>query len=66
MMASTKIKTPLVVVGIMLMLLSIFTLTYLTVIDGFLATLFPTGISSIIIGWLWLKVFRIGRRCMYE
>lgn len=60
-MTSTKITTQLVVIGIMLMLFSTFILTYLTVIDGFLETLFPTGISSIIIGWLGLKLFRIGR-----
>lgn len=60
-MTSNKITTQLVVIGIMLMLFSTFILTYLTVIDGFLETLFPTGISSIIIGWLGLKLFRIGR-----
>lgn len=61
-MTSTRTTTPLVVIGIILLLLSIFILIYLTVTDGFWETLFPTGISSIIIGWLGLKLFRIGRK----
>ena len=65
-MASTKMKSPLVVIGIMLMLLSIYILICLTVIDGFLETLFPAGISSIIIGWLGLKLIRIGRKSRPE
>ena len=61
-MASTKMATQQVVIGIMPMLFSIFILTYFAEIGGFLETLFPTGISSIIIGWLGLKLFRIGRK----
>jgi len=61
-MSSVKKVIPLVVIGIMFMVISIFTLVYLTVNDGFLETLFPTGFCAIIIGWLGLRLFYIGRK----
>ena len=57
-----KNLSPLTAVGIFLIGLAVYALIYLTVTESFLGTIFPTGLTAIVIGALGIKLLKIRRK----
>jgi len=55
-----KTRSPHKFIGLLFIALSVYVLAYLTVTESFLGTLFPTGITAIIIGAMGVKLYKIG------
>lgn len=54
--------SPLTAIGSFLIGLAVYVLIYLTVTESFLGTLFPTGLTAIVIGALGIKLLKVRRK----